>query len=106
MPWWIPDWIPVCSAAHCWSRRGPTPVRTSFRRQFRRRLRSSTRSPFRRPRDIRAASVSSAELLDRDQLTDLQAEDLEDLLDELVGETGDLAGAEDAHAAIFARFGA
>jgi hypothetical protein len=50
--------------------------------------------------------VPSAELLGRDQLTDLQAEDLEDLLKELVGETGDLAGAEDAHDAIFARFGA
>ncbi|MHB8969228.1 MAG: choice-of-anchor L domain-containing protein [Pirellulaceae bacterium] len=50
--------------------------------------------------------VSSAELSDRDQLTDLQAEDLEDLLNDLVGDTGDLAGAEDAHDAIFANLGA
>ena len=39
-------------------------------------------------------------------LTDLQAEDLEDLLEELVGETGDQIAVADARDAVFARLGA
>jgi hypothetical protein len=38
-------------------------------------------------------------------LTDLQAEDLEDLLEELVGETGDQVAVADARDAVFARLG-
>ncbi|MHB8954104.1 MAG: dockerin type I domain-containing protein [Pirellulaceae bacterium] len=49
---------------------------------------------------------SSAELLGNYSLTDLQAEDLDDLLTELAEETGDLAGVVDAYDAVFARLGA
>ena len=49
--------------------------------------------------------VSATELAGRLGLTDLQVDDLEDLLEDIAGETGDLASAEEAHAAIFAQFG-
>ena len=48
----------------------------------------------------------TAERLGQDALTDLQAEDLEDLLEELVGETGDQVAVADARDAVFAGLGA
>jgi hypothetical protein len=47
-----------------------------------------------------------AELAERLGLVDLQAEDLEDLLEDLAGEAGDLASVTEAHDAIFTRLGA
>ncbi len=53
-----------------------------------------------------ATRVSTEELAVRVGLSRLQTDDLEDLLDDLVGEPDDLASAAEAHAAVFARFGA